>query len=268
MLGVSSVVLNRAAQSLMLLPLSIPASAWIGEWPNGLSHLCTGSQLQLPVYPHLLLCWFPLATGLWLSDVMWYNYLCITWIIVKESCTYVSLTPSSKTIWIQQEEQVMVAGDRVRCSGWLWFAKCLITPSTFHNMLMRCAFLVIESIEWLPLHNPLNPVFTCAFLSVESIEWLPLHNPLSPAFTCKGRHVHVSSRARAQQWTLTRFCWLAKVIAWGVAAVHADSYEELLVRAGCHVETNVEGTFHKEMAVPHQRCYSSMACHTALIGIG
>ena len=111
--GVSSVVLNRAAQLFRLLKHSIPASVQIGEQPSGHSHLCAGSQLQLPVYPYLLLHWFLIATGLWLSDIMWCHDLHKTWIIVKvkESCTYVSLTPLSKTIQIQQQEQVKMAGD-------------------------------------------------------------------------------------------------------------------------------------------------------------
>ena len=32
--------------------------------PQALSHLCAGLRLQLPVYPHLLLCHSPIATGL------------------------------------------------------------------------------------------------------------------------------------------------------------------------------------------------------------
>ena len=134
MLRVNSMVLNRAAQSLRLLPHSSPASVQIGEWPNGLSHLHAGSQLQLPVYPHLLLCWFPITRGLWLSGVMWCHDLHVTWVIVKEGCTCVSLTLSSKTIQIQQQEQVKMAGDRLGCNGWPWFAKCLIMPlhSTTH----------------------------------------------------------------------------------------------------------------------------------------
>ena len=198
MIGVSIVVLNRTAQPLSLLLHSIPASVQIGMWPNGLSHLHAGSQLQLPVYPHLLLQ-FPIITGLKLSDVMSCHDLHVTWITMKESCTYISLTLSSKTIQIQLQEQIKMAMDRVRCSGWPWFAKCLIMPSVFHNMLLRCAFLSVELIKWFPPHNLLSPVFTYTSLSVESIKWFPLHNLPRQVFTCKGMHTHLLSRARAQQ---------------------------------------------------------------------
>ena len=37
--------------------------------------------------------------------------------------------------------------------------------------------------------------------------------------------------------TLTRFCRPVEAVARGVAAVHANSFEEPLVRAECQVET-------------------------------
>ena len=107
-----------------------------------------------------------------------------------------------------------MAGDRVRCNEWLWFTKCLITPSTFRNTLLRHAFLSIESAEWFLLHS------------------LP-----SPDFTCKGRHTHVLSWARAQWLHSPDFASYPKLLPRVWLLLHVNSYKEPLVRAVHHVET-------------------------------
>ena len=65
---VSSAILKRAAQSLRGLPNFTAASSSSDRRPYGLSRLCVGLWLQLPVYPHLLLGHSPVATGLALDE--------------------------------------------------------------------------------------------------------------------------------------------------------------------------------------------------------
>ena len=63
----------------------------IEERPYGLSRLCAGLQLRLPVYPHLPLRCFPVATGLEDDEVGWNGWMtkvtcAMTWIKVRKSC--------------------------------------------------------------------------------------------------------------------------------------------------------------------------------------
>ena len=96
---VSSAILERAAQSLRLLPNVALLSE---RRPYGLSRPCAGLRLQLPVYPHLLLRRSPIATvATGLGVMIWggggggrgegkYEVddddLRVSWIKVRESC--------------------------------------------------------------------------------------------------------------------------------------------------------------------------------------
>ena len=71
-----------------------------------------------------------------------------TWIIVKESCAYISLT-HWRLSGSNSKKQVKLAGDRVRCS------QCLITPSIFHNTFPSC-----------PLNQPSD--FLCTVYQVQT----------------------------------------------------------------------------------------------------
>ena len=68
-MGVSSAVLKRAAQTLRRLPNSNAAPV-VDERPYGLSRLCAGLRLRLPVYPHLSLRRSPITTGLGDDEMM------------------------------------------------------------------------------------------------------------------------------------------------------------------------------------------------------
>ena len=110
------------------------------------SRLCAGPQLQLPVFPHLLLRRSHIATGL-LYDlhicaccecVLLIKMTCAeNWIIVRERRA-VNLTPSSWPSWIQRQDSVRTSVAKLGCSGWPWLLLCLVMLSMLHNMLLHC----------------------------------------------------------------------------------------------------------------------------------
>ena len=104
----------------------------------GLSRLCAGLRVQLPVYPHLLLCRSPNATGL--GDQEWGDIETCAWVwfTVRESCAKGQLQSLVHGLsGYSGRTDVETAGDRSGCSGW---------PSVFcvsHFTVCDCPWQVV-----------------------------------------------------------------------------------------------------------------------------
>ena len=95
------------------------------EQSYSLSWLCAGLHLWLPVYPHLLLCHSPVASGLevigWLMSCVW---LCFKWRRFARSQPHF-LVPVGLIQW---QDEVKTAGDKRGCRN---YQKVMNTPANY-----------------------------------------------------------------------------------------------------------------------------------------